>query len=266
MYLKYWGLAKHPFENVPDTNFMYYSSEHNEALARLLYAVNGNKGIALITGEVGCGKTLLSRVFIQQLDDAKYDIGLMTNPKLEPMDFLIDVLRNFGLHPSADQTKSSLLNLLNEKLLDNYRNDVTTVLIIDESQLISKEVFEEIRLLLNFQLNNRFLMTIILLGQPELNLIIKEMAQLDQRIAIRYHLNPFNLRETAEYISFRLTKAGSKTGTINDGALREIYSYSRGIPRLINNICDMALMGGFIAKAKAFDSDIVKNALQDTSR
>lgn len=264
MYLRYWGLTKRPFENVPDTDFMYYSSQHNEALARLLYAVNGNKGIALITGEIGCGKTILSRVFMQQLDDSKFDIGLMTNPNLEPVDFLIEVLRNFGLHAAGDATKSHLLNQMNEKLLTNLRNDVATVLIIDEAQLISKAVFEEIRLLLNFQLNNRLLMTIILLGQPELNETIKGIQQLDQRIAIRYHLNPFNLRETAEYISFRLTKAGAKTGIINDDALREIYSYSKGIPRLINNVCDMSLMGGFISKTKTFDSKIIKDAIEES--
>jgi len=265
MYVGYWGLKKRPFENVPDTDFMYYSSGHNEALARLLYAAKENKGIALITGEIGCGKTILSRVLMQQLSDSKFDIGLMTNPILEPLDFLIDILRNFGLNPSSELSKSQLLNLLNEKMLENLRNDVSTILIIDEAHLISKATFEEIRLLLNFQLNDRFMMTIMLLGQPELKNIIKDMRQLDQRIAIRYHLNPLNLNETSEYIAFRLKKAGAATGAINREALNEIYAYSKGIPRLINNICDASLMAGSISKAKSFDSGVVKKAIRYSS-
>lgn len=263
MHLEYWGLKKFPFENVPDPDFMYYSPEHEEALARLLYVVKENKGIVLLTGEIGSGKTMLSRVLMQRLPDAKFDIGLMTNPILKPLDFLREILHNLGLNPVGNSPKSHLLKLLNEKMLENLRNDVATLLILDEAHLISKTTFEEIRLLLNFQLNDRFMLTIILLGQPELRDILKEIKQLDQRIAIRYRLNPLNLDETLRYVDLRLKKAGSVNNIIDRQALDEIYAYSKGIPRLINNICDMSLMVGFISKAKVVDSGVVRDAIRD---
>ena len=264
MYLEYWGLKTFPFENVPDPDFMYYSSEHEEALARLLYVVKENKGIVLLTGEIGSGKTMLSRVLMQRLSETKFDIGLMTNPTLAPLDFLREILHNLGLNPAGNSPKSHLLKLLNEKMLENLRDDMVTLLILDEAQLISKATFEEIRLLMNFQLNDRFMLTIILLGQPELRGVIKEIKQLDQRIAIRYHLNPFNLDETAKYIDLRLKKAGSVNSIIDRQAMDEIYGYSRGIPRLINNICDMSLMVGFISKTRIVDSGVVREAIRDS--
>ena len=202
MYLEYWGLKRLPFENVPDPDFIYYSPEHLEALSRLLYVAKGNKGIVLITGEIGSGKTTLSRVLIQQLPREKYDIGLMVNTTLAPLDFLREVLRSYGLNHGDDLSKSFLLKLFYDKMLENSKQEKGTLLIIDEAQLISKETFEELRLLLNFQLNNKFLLTVILLGQPELRNIVKDIEQLDQRVAIRYHLNPLNFYETLVYMSF----------------------------------------------------------------
>jgi general secretion pathway protein A len=171
MYLEYWGLQKFPFESVPDPEFMYYSSEHEEALARLIYAVKRNKGAVLLTGEIGCGKTTLSRVFIQQLANSEYDIGLLINPSLEPVDFVREALYQVGLDPQA-KSKSEMLKMLNERMIENMKINRTTLLIIDEAQLIYKETFEEIRLLLNFQLNDRYLLTLVLIGQPELRGII----------------------------------------------------------------------------------------------
>lgn len=265
MYLEYWGLNKSPFENVPDPVFMYYSPEHEEALTRLLYAIKGNKGIALVTGEIGSGKTMLTRVLMQQLSDTEFDIGLITNPTLEPIDFLREILYSLGLEPDIDLPKSSLLKLLNERVLDNLRNDKMTLLILDEAQLISTATFEEIRLLLNFQMNDMFMLTIVLLGQPELRGILKNIKQLNQRIAVRYHLNALNLDETIKYINTRLEKAGSSGSIINQEALGTIYSYSGGIPRVINNICDTSLMTGFALKSKVVDSEIVKQAVRDVS-
>lgn len=264
MYLEYWGLKRFPFENVPDPDFMYYSPEHEEALARLFYAIKGNKGIVMITGEIGSGKTTLSRVLMQQLSDTKFDIGLMTNPILKPLDFLREILYNLGLSPARNSPKSHMLKLLNEKLLENLRNDMSTLLILDEAHLISRETFEEIRLLMNFQLNDRFMLTIVLLGQPELKDVLKEIKQLNQRIATRYHLNPFNFVETQNYIEIRLKKAGSANNIIDPQALDDIYDYSKGIPRVINNICDISLMVGFISKAKIVDSGVVKEAIRDS--
>lgn len=265
MYLEYWSLKRFPFENVPDPDFMYYSPEHEEALARLLYVIKGNKGMVMITGEIGSGKTTLSRVLLQQLPDVKFDIGLITNPVLKPLDFLREILYNLGLNPARNLPKSHLLKILNEKLLENLRNEMSTLLIFDEAHLISRESFEEIRLLLNFQLNDRFMLTIILLGQPELKDIVKEIKQLDQRVDTKYHLNPLNFVETQNYIKIRLEKAGSTNKIIDPQALDDIYDYSKGIPRLINNICDTSLMIGFISKAEIVDSRIVKEAAQDSN-
>ena len=264
MYLEYWDFKEYPFENVPDPKFMYYSEKHEEALVRLIYAAKRNKGAALLTGDVGCGKTVLSKVFIQQLPEDEYDIGLITNPTLEPSDFLKEILYQLGLNPDTN-SKADLLNILNERMLENMKQDKTTLLIIDEAQLISRQTFEEIRLLLNFQLNDRFLLTLILIGQPELRDIVRSIKQLDQRIGIRYHLKPLNSKEVVKYIAFRLKKAGLTRGIFTRQAVDEVYNYSQGVPRKINNVCDMSLLIGFSSKKKVIDSKIIKNVIEDLS-
>jgi general secretion pathway protein A len=264
MYLEYWGLERFPFENVPDPEFMYYSAEHEEALARLLYGAQGNKGIVMITGEVGSGKTTLSKAFMRQINNGKFDVGLMANPTFEPMDFLKEILHQFGI-PADTDSKSDILDLLNERMLENMMQDKITLLIIDEAQLIFRDTFEEIRLLLNFQLNDRFLLTLVLFGQPELRGIVKGVKQLNQRIAIRYHLNPLSFDETVQYIDFRVRTAGSTRDIFDQQAVDEIFKYSEGIPRLINNVCDMSLLAGFIAKTQIVDQLIVKKVIKDLS-
>jgi general secretion pathway protein A len=263
MYLEYWGLQKYPFENVPDPDFMYHSAEHEEALFRLVYAVKRNKGAVLLTGEIGCGKTTLSRVFIRQLDEAKYDVGLITNPSLEPVDFLKEALYQVGLTPQSN-SKTDLLGLLNNHMLENMKNNRSTLFIIDEAQLIPKNTLEEIRLLLNFQLNDRYLLTLVLIGQPELRDSIRGYKQLDQRIAIRYHLNPLNLDDTRKYIAFRQEKAGQAKAIFTPAALEEIYLQSEGVPRKINNICDLALLIGFSLKIEKIDVDTIRKVVKDS--
>lgn len=260
MYLDYWGLKKYPFENVPDPEFMYYAKEHEEALVRLLYIIKRNKGAALLTGEVGCGKTTLSRVVIRQLPETDFDIALITNPSLDPIDFLKEVLHQFGMNPETN-SKADLINLLNTHLLENMKQQKVSLLIVDEAQLIKPATFEEVRLLLNFQLNDRFLMTFVLIGQPELRDIIRGYKQLDQRIAIRYHLNPLGFAETADYIAFRLNKAGLGKNVFDAQALEDIYQYSEGVPRKINNVCDIALLIGFSIKAEHIDADIIHKVI-----
>jgi len=265
MYLDFWGLAEFPFENVPDPRFMYYSPEFEEALIRLIYAVERKKGAALLTGEVGCGKTTLSRVLIQRLAENRADISLITNPSLDPLDFLKEILYQFGINPPTGSSKSDLLNMLNSRMLENMNVDKTTLLIIDEAQVISKATFEEIRLLLNFQLNDRFLLTLILIGQPELRDIIREITQLDQRIAIKYHLPPMNFEDTMKYIGSRLKVAGAERDIFTLEAIDEIFRGSMGVPRKINNICDMSLMIGFVAKAQVIDSSIILKVVKELS-
>ncbi|HOK07083.1 MAG TPA: AAA family ATPase [Syntrophales bacterium] len=263
MYLEYWSLTRYPFENVPDPDFMYYSPEHEEALARLMYAVDRMKGAALLTGEVGSGKTTLSRVFIRHLPEERFDVGLITNPSLTVVDFLREVAYQLGLETES-VSKAELLAMINKRLLQNVKEDKNTLLIVDEAQLITRETFEEIRLLLNFQLNDRFLMTFFLLGQPELNDTIRAYPQLDQRIAIRYHLNPLSREETVKYILFRLGKCGVTRTIFTEEALKEIYEYSGGIPRKINNVCDLALLVGFSLRAEVVDGPIVAKVVRDS--
>jgi general secretion pathway protein A len=263
MYLEYWKLRKFPFENVPDPEFMFYSTEHKEALVRISYAVQRMKGAALLTGEVGSGKTTLSRVFIQQLADEEFDIGLITNPALTPLDFLKEIVYQIGLDVTSN-SKADLLETLNRLLIDNLRINKNTLLIIDEAQLISSDTFEEIRLILNYQMNDRFLLTILLIGQPELKNMIRKYKQLDQRIAIRYHLNPLNDREAVNYILYRLDKAGLTEPIFTTEALEAIYHFSEGIPRIINNICDLSLLIGFSLKVKDIDEQIIKKVAKDS--
>jgi len=263
MYLAYWGLQKYPFENVPDPEFMYYSSEHEEALARLIYAVKRNKGVVVLTGEIGCGKTTLSRVFIRHLADAEFDIGLITNPSLTPIDFLKEALYQLDLNPTTN-SKADLLKMFNDRMVENMQNDRSTLLVVDEAQLIYQETLEEIRLLLNFQLNDRYILHLVLIGQPELQSKIRAYAPLDQRIAVRYHINPLSPTDTRDYIAFRMEKAGQKNNPFTPEAAEEIYNDSGGIPRVINRICDLALLVSFSRKAKTIDRAVIKRVLEDS--
>lgn len=262
MYLEYWGFKIFPFENVPDPDFFYLSRSHEEALTRLIYAAEMRKGGAMLSGEIGCGKTTLSKVYVQELSEDRYDIGMIINPKLEAKEFLQEILYQFDIQDIPD-TKVKCLRVLNEKMLANLNGGRETLLIVDEAQLLNESTFEEIRLLLNFQLNNRFLMTVILLGQPELMQKVREIEQLEQRIAIRYHLTPFNLDDTVSYIEFRQNKAGRADNIFTDEALETIYNHTGGIPRKINNLCDLSLLIGFSTKESVIDKKIVENIIND---
>ena len=265
MYLDYWRFKQFPFENISDPDFFYLSKTHEEALTRLIYAAERRKGGAMLTGEIGCGKTTLSRIYINQLSEDKYDISLIINPKLDPTDFLQEVLYQFGIE-NLPNKKIECLRILNDRMLENMKNSKETLLIVDEAQLINESTFEEIRLLLNFQLNNRFLLTIVLLGQPELRQKVNNIEQLDQRIAIRYHLRPFDLEETFEYINFRLQRAGNVTEYLFDHAtIEKIYEYTNGVPRKINSLCDLALLIGFSNRETVIDPETIEKIIKDGS-
>ncbi len=265
MYEEYWKLKEKPFENVPDPRFLYHSPKHEEALMRMFYAVRERKGAALLTGEYGSGKTILSRVLISELTkkDSKYKVALIVNPKLSPRDFLREIL--FQIEGTdVVGGKLQLLHMLNEKLYADLNNDVETVIIIDEAQAIDRpEVFEELRLLLNFQLNNRFLLTLILVGQPELKEKVYKIPQLEQRLAIRYHLNKLDYEEMRQYIIHRCTIAGRENEIFTDDACKVIYEASEGIPRRVNNLCDMGLIVGMMAKAQNVDEKIMQEVAED---
>lgn len=262
MYLDYWRFERFPFENVPDPDFFYLSNSHEEGLTRLIYAAEMRKGSAMLSGEIGCGKTTLSMVYVRELPEDKYDVGIIINPKLEATEFLQEILYQFGIEDIPD-TKVKCLRALNEKMLANMDAGKETLLIVDEAQILNESTFEEIRLLLNFQLNNRFLMTIILIGQPELIRKVRDIEQLDQRIAIKYHLTPFNQEETSRYIAYRQEKAGGKINVFSAEAVDKIYEHTGGVPRKINNLCDLALLVGFSTKQNTITKKIVENIISD---
>ena len=274
MYLEYWGLHELPFENTPDPRFLYLSPIHQEALVRLLYAIKGRKGAAMLVGEVGAGKTVLSRTLIARLPAEQYDIGLVTNPSLPPVDLLREILYQLGIATASDNqadqqvqsatSKLDLLHALNEHCLRNWRQGKDTVIIVDEAQCIDDpETFEELRLLLNFQLNERFLLTLLLVGQPELKERITVLPQLEQRIALHYHLTPLSAEETANYIQHRLSLAQASRPLFTSDALRVIHDHTRGVPRRINTLCDFSLLVGANTQETRIDARLIAQVIQD---
>jgi len=264
MYKDYWGLTEYPFENLPNPAYMYRSPMHEEAITRLVYAINNRKGAAMLTGEIGCGKTTVSRLLVEQLAARNYQVALIENPSLGPNDFFREILYQFGVS-TPNGSRPEMIQLLNDLLYHNLKEGRNSVIIVDEAQLIrNKLTFEELRLLLNFQLNDRSLLTIILIGQPELGRKIKQIPQLDQRIGIRYHLRPLDVPETVRFVLFRLRKAGSKRNMFNNEAFWRVHSCSNGIPRKINNICDLSLLIGCGESAKFINPEIVDKSAHDT--
>jgi general secretion pathway protein A len=262
MYQAYWGLKEKPFENTPDPRFLYSSHEHLEAVTRMMYAIEERKGAALLTGDYGCGKTLISRRLFEMLPQEKYDVALVTNPLLSPTEIIREICIQLGLKSSPTWPKTQLLMELNEKLYQNMRSHKDTVIIVDEGQSIKDiRTLEELRLLLNFQLNDRFLLTLIIMGQPELRDIIDKYKQLKQRLAIRYHLNPLGQKDSRAYILHRLEIAGAKDVIFASNVHDVIWQNSGGVPREINSICDMSLLLGFTKKAKAVSIDLVRKAI-----
>lgn len=266
MYEKYWGLTEKPFENTPDPRFMYYSKKHEEALTRLLYAIKEEKGAAMLTGEYGSGKTVLSRIVIDELiKNNIYEVALITHPQLTPIQFIQEMIYQLK-NEHVEGTKPQLLHLFQDAVYKNFTEEKNTVILIDEAQAIgSKETFEELRLILNFQLNNKFLITLLLIGQPELIRKVMSIPQLDQRLGIKYHLSGLDDNEMEEYIKHRLSIAGVQSAIFTKDALRKIYEYSSGIPRKINNVCDMCLLIGFGQELKSVGGDLAEKVIMDLS-
>ncbi len=266
MYLEYWRLNEKPFENTPDPRFIYYSPWHEEAYARLKYAIDQKRGAAMLTGEYGAGKTLLARVLVKELlEGQNCDVALIVNPMLSE----VDLLREIIFQLKADRlpgNKLKILHLLNDILYENYNKKKNTVIIIDEAQVINrKDVFEELRLLLNFQLNDRFLLTLILIGQPELRKKIDDIPQLKQRIAIAYHLGGLDNMRVSEYIYHRLKVAGIEKELFRGKAIDKISDCSEGLPRKINNICEIALLQGMFEKRLDIDDELIDKVTKDLS-
>lgn len=263
MYESYWGLSEPPFDNSPNPKFFYLSPEHEEALVRLMYAVRQRKGCAMLTGEYGCGKTTLSRALVQRLEAERFEIGLLTNPSWTAIDFLREILYQLGVE-TEEKNKAELLHLLNDLFFRNFQAGRDTVIIVDEAQLIDDDsVFEELRLLMNFQTDDRFLVTILLIGSPELAVKVRRLKHLEQRIAIRYHLNTLDDAHTANYVAHRLKMAGRSTRIFTEEAIKLIFDFTRGTPREINNLCDIALLVGYSKRLTEIDERVIADVIKD---
>ncbi|MBN1872454.1 MAG: AAA family ATPase [Candidatus Omnitrophica bacterium] len=264
MYEKYWGLKEKPFENTPDPSYMFYTKKHEEALTRMLYAARENKGAAMLTGDYGSGKTVLSRIFIDELMKNKsFEIALITHPQLTPEQFIQEIIYQLKTeHKTGD--KLEILHLMQNIVYDNYNQGRRTVIVIDEAQIIrNEETFEELRLLLNFQLNKVFLLTLILIGQPELLTKINAIPQLQQRLGIKYHLTGLDRIETEDYVKHRLSVAGAVRDIFTKESCDLVFEYSGGIPRKINNVCDMGLLIAYGQEEKVIDKDLMEKVVKD---
>jgi general secretion pathway protein A len=264
MYHEYYGLVRSPFEMTPDPAFLVLSDSHREGLATLVYAVRSRKGFVLLTGEVGTGKTTLLHSLLAQLD-RETAAAFIFNPLLEPLDFFRVLFDEFGIE-QACYSKAEYLLALNHFLIDRLGRDLPTLLIMDEAQNLSAEMLEEIRLLSNLETPSSKLLQIMLVGQPELadKLARPELRQLRQRIVLRHSLRPFTEQELHHYIDERLRLAGyTGKALFENGALRELYRVTGGVPRLINVVCDGALLLGYGRERATLGADAIREVARD---
>lgn len=264
MYAEYYGLTRAPFEMTPDPSFLHLGEAHREGLATLVYAVNSGKGFVMLTGEVGTGKTTLLHALLQQLD-AKTNSAFIFNPRLDPMGFFRVLFEELDVGPPCE-TKAEYLLALNQYLIEKLAADERVLLIVDEAQNLSAEMLEEIRLLSNLETPTSKLIQIMLVGQPELQELVDrpELRQLRQRIALRHHLRPFDESEIADYVNGRLAKAGyTGSGLFKKKALRALHEITGGTPRMINNICDGALLLGYVRQESTLGPEVVREVARD---
>ena len=266
MYNDFYGFSEPPFNITPDPRFLFFSHRHREAYNHILFGIKERKGFIQLTGEVGAGKTTICRAILEGLSD-DYETGLVLNPMVGKDELLLVILSELGLiEPGEKIERIEALNLLNNFLLDQVYRGRDVVLFIDEAQDLKPELLEEVRLLSNLETDQRKLLQIVLIGQPELRKVLdrKELRQLRQRITIRYHLTPLSLDETAHYIQHRLHYAGGNSRPMfNRWAVRRIYSYSKGIPRLINAVCDKTLLCGYAASEDHLRWRHVRRAIRE---
>jgi general secretion pathway protein A len=245
MYKEFYGLSEKPFSKTPDPRFLYLSKGHREALARLQYVIE-ERELALLTGEIGCGKTTISRALMDSMGES-FHFCFIFNPRLNAIEFLRGIARCLRVEKPST-AKDELLGEITEELYRFHQEGRCPVLVIDEAQMIpDREIFDEIRLLTNFQLDDRNLLSVIIMGQPELRRMLAAPVYepFRQRIAINYHLRPLDLEETLEYIDFRIEIAGGSPGLFSPDAVHRIFELSGGVPRKINVIATNALLEGF---------------------
>src|SRR5512138_3585629 len=266
MYTSFFGLQEKPFAITPDPRYLYLSERHAEALAHLLYGINEAGGFIQLTGEVGTGKTTVIRSLLEQLP-GHAEVALILNPRITPAEFLLTICEELHL-PVPDGGRSStkvLMDVLGHYLLEAHARGRRVVLIVDEAQNLSFETLEQVRLLTNLETATTKLLQIILIGQEELRALLEQpdLRQLAQRITGRYHLSPLSSDETAGYVKHRMRVAGATAEAFTPSALREIHRLSGGIPRVINVICDRALLGAFTQEDHRAGAALIRQAASE---
>ncbi|AOE49157.1 ExeA family protein [Kangiella sediminilitoris] len=265
MYNDFFGFKNTPFTIAPDPRFLFMSERHRDALAHLLYGIGSGGGFVMLTGEVGTGKTTVCRCLLEQLSD-NVRLAYILNPKLNAIELMATMCDELGIeYRPGENSLKAFTDLLRDYLLSNHAQGLNTVLMIDEAQNLSVEVMEQIRLLTNLETNEKKLLQIILIGQPELQELLakKELRQLAQRVTARYHLKPLNLNETSSYIEHRLRVAGLQRSLFKPAAIKEIHKASGGVPRLINVISDRALLGASVEKMSMVTVPVVRRAIKE---
>ena len=264
MYLEFYGLTLPPFDITPNPRFLFLTEKHREAINHLLYGIRERKGYVQLTGEVGAGKTTVCRAMLRQLD-SHFSTALITNPVLSSNELMRAIATEFGLEAKG-LDRHDTVAAINSFLVQQVQQCGDAVLIIDEAQNLTEELLEQVRLLSNLEMENRKLLQIILLGQPELRdrLNSPRLRQLRQRITVRYHLNPLTRPEVAQYIQHRLGLAGAKgRPAFTKPAVWRICNYSGGIPRLVNAVCDKALLAGFVEHSDRITYRMVGRAIRE---
>lgn len=267
MYQSFYGFTEMPFNITPDPKFLYLSPTHLDALQHLKYGIEQKKGFIVLVGEVGCGKTTLCRRFLNELDPAHWDSALILNPRVNETQMLKAILTELGETQLA-RNQHDLVGQINRVLLSRIEAGRDIVLIIDEAQNLSFEVLEQIRLLTNLETDKQKLLQIILMGQPELKTVLarEELRQLRQRVLIHYELNPLSIGDLTHYVHHRLTLAGGQGRPHFTGwALRALQRASRGIPRIVNNLCDKALLAAFLRESDEVTWWDVRRAVKDVA-
>jgi general secretion pathway protein A len=262
VYIEFYGFREPPFNITPDPRFLFYSRHHREAFNHLLFGIRERKGFIQITGEIGAGKTTLCRALLEQLGP-RVRTALVLNPKMTNTQLIRAILGELGLDNRIND-RVVLLERLNRFLLERAAASEDVVLILDDAQAMDAEALEQVRLLSNLETSERKLLQIVLLGQPELAATLDRLEQLRQRITVRYHLRPLDLQETAHYIHHRLQVAGANSRPVfGRQALRAIHRYSRGVPRLINAICDKTLLCGYVMQTDRLELAHVRRAVRE---
>jgi general secretion pathway protein A len=266
MYKSFYHLQRNPFEITPDPSFLFPTIRHNEALASLYYGVTAHRGFVVLTGEVGTGKTLILRSLLGLLQRREVAFALIFNPSLSPLEFMRYIAGDFGL-PTAGKAKDELIHVLNNFLLQRHERKLTTLLVVDEAHHLSSEILEEIRLLTNLETSQQKLLQIVLAGQPELDLKLDsyDLRQLKQRVALRCHLDALSRNETREYMSRRLQIAGAPAACdiFSELAIDAVFKHSRGIPRLVNTVCENALISGYAKQELTIGPEIIDAVARD---